>query len=210
MASGDVVFSCGGIGATPDDHTRQAAAHALGVPLALHPQAALLIGERCAAMAARGQGSADMNTPENQQRLKMGEFPVGAQLIPNPVNQIPGFYVGQHYFVPGFPEMVGPMLEWVLDTHYVHLLYQRDWCEIALRVFDVAESSLTPLMEQIEREFAPVKVFSLPNIGGEQMRRHIELGVKGPKERVSQAYLALRAGVLAQGAEFTELPTAGV
>jgi molybdopterin-biosynthesis enzyme MoeA-like protein len=31
--SGDVVFSCGGIGATPDDHTRQCAAKALGVEL---------------------------------------------------------------------------------------------------------------------------------------------------------------------------------
>jgi molybdopterin-biosynthesis enzyme MoeA-like protein len=35
FASSDVVFSCGGIGATPDDHTRQCAARALGVPLAL-------------------------------------------------------------------------------------------------------------------------------------------------------------------------------
>ena len=35
---GDVVFSCGGIGATPDDHTRQCAGRALGVPLVLHPR----------------------------------------------------------------------------------------------------------------------------------------------------------------------------
>ena len=31
FASGDIVFSFGGIGATPDDHTRQAAADALGL-----------------------------------------------------------------------------------------------------------------------------------------------------------------------------------
>ena len=35
FASGDAVFSCGGIGSTPDDHTRQSAAAALGVPLIL-------------------------------------------------------------------------------------------------------------------------------------------------------------------------------
>ena len=42
FASGDVVFSCGGIGATPDDHTRQCAAAALGRDLVLHPQAKAL------------------------------------------------------------------------------------------------------------------------------------------------------------------------
>src|SRR3989304_5276612 len=39
FASGDAVFSFGGIGATPDDHTRQCAAAALGAALALHPEA---------------------------------------------------------------------------------------------------------------------------------------------------------------------------
>jgi molybdopterin-biosynthesis enzyme MoeA-like protein len=44
--SHSIVFSCGGIGATPDDHTRQCAGKALGVDLALHPQAEALIQER--------------------------------------------------------------------------------------------------------------------------------------------------------------------
>ena len=39
FASGDVVFSFGGIGATPDDHTRQCAARALGCELELHREA---------------------------------------------------------------------------------------------------------------------------------------------------------------------------
>jgi len=57
FASGDVVFSCGGIGATPDDHTRQCAARALGRDLVLHPQAEALIRERMQDVA-REQGIA--------------------------------------------------------------------------------------------------------------------------------------------------------
>ncbi|MFN7432788.1 MAG: competence/damage-inducible protein A, partial [Betaproteobacteria bacterium] len=114
FAGDDVVFSCGGIGSTSDDHTRQAAAAALGVPVTLHPQAAQLIAQRCAEMAAKGQGSAVMTQPENQQRLKMGEFPQGARIIANPFNRIPGFAVARHHFVPGFPVMAWPMIESVL------------------------------------------------------------------------------------------------
>ena len=39
FAHDDLVFSFGGIGATPDDHTRQAAAAAHDVPRARHPEA---------------------------------------------------------------------------------------------------------------------------------------------------------------------------
>src|SRR5258708_2508388 len=46
FATGDVVSSCGGTGATPDAHTRQCAARALGLELELHPQAEALIRER--------------------------------------------------------------------------------------------------------------------------------------------------------------------
>ncbi|MEG1051801.1 MAG: molybdopterin-binding protein, partial [Janthinobacterium sp.] len=50
FASGDIVFSFGGIGATPDDHTRQAAADALGLPLVLHPQGKENIQQRITEM----------------------------------------------------------------------------------------------------------------------------------------------------------------
>ena len=46
FSRGDVALSCGGIGATPDDHTRQSAARALGLPLELHPEARVLIQQR--------------------------------------------------------------------------------------------------------------------------------------------------------------------
>jgi len=90
-ASGDVVFSCGGIGATPDDHTRQCAAAALKVELTLHPEARALITERMKDTAKEQGVPFDADRHDNIHRLNMGMFPVGAEIIPNPYNKIPGF-----------------------------------------------------------------------------------------------------------------------
>ncbi len=85
FASGDVVFSTGGIGATPDDHTRQCAALALGSKAELHPTARELIAGRIQSMAEGDPIKADLSTPENQHRFKMwGSFRLVAKsfLIP--------------------------------------------------------------------------------------------------------------------------------
>lgn len=214
FGSDEVVFSCGGIGSTPDDHTRQAAAAALGRPIVLHPEAEALIAQRCAEMAAKGQGSADMTTVENRQRLKMGEFPQGARIIPNPFNRIPGFAVDQHWFVPGFPVMAWPMIEWVLDTHYSAFFNLAPQAERALLVFETAESLIVPLMEAVEARFPDVRAFSLPSVGdgrdGRPKRRHIELGVKGPADQVDEAFEIIAQGVREMGAETAALPLPAV
>ncbi|OIP09426.1 MAG: competence/damage-inducible protein A [Betaproteobacteria bacterium CG2_30_68_42] len=180
FASGDLVFSFGGIGNTPDDHTRQAAAAALGVPLELHADAKREIEGRFGAEVTR-------------QRLAMGEFPRGARIIPNPYNRIPGFSVGDHHFVPGFPEMAWPMAEWVLDTHYAGLRPERPRAEAAVVVYEVWESALMELMQRIEREHAGLRVFSLPSFGDERVRRHVELGVRGEAGQVEAAMAEIRA-----------------
>jgi molybdopterin-biosynthesis enzyme MoeA-like protein len=195
FASGDVVFSTGGIGATPDDHTRQCAAKALGLPLALHPQAEALIRERMQD-TARDQGTAYLpDHPDNIHRLNMGVFPQGAQIIPNPYNKIPGFSMGHVHCVPGFPVMAWPMVEWVLDQHYAPWFQQAAWVEKSVIVFGSMEAALTPLMEALERQFEGVKVFSLPSVDHPAYGRHIELGVKGAPALVAQAYPALLAGL---------------
>lgn len=197
FASGDIVFSTGGIGATPDDHTRQCAAKAQGVPLALHPQAEALIRERMQD-TAREQGAVyEPDRPDNIHRLNMGVFPTNAQIIPNPFNKIPGFTCGTVHFLPGFPVMAWPMVAWVLDTHYPHLHKNSNWIEQSVIVFGAMEATLTPLMEDIERDFQGVKVFSLPSVDHPQYGRHIELGVKGEPGLVSQAYQVLLDGLKA-------------
>ena len=199
--SGDVVFSCGGIGATPDDHTRQCAAAALGRPLALHPEARDLIFERMRETAAEQGVSFEPDRHDNVHRLNMGVFPEGAQIIPNPYNRIAGFSVGSVHFVPGFPVMAWPMIEWVLDQLYAHLQGQRTQQEKSVIVFGAMEATLTPLMETIEARFAGVKVFSLPSVDHPQWGRHIELGVKGPADLLGAAYAHLLTGLASHGAK---------
>ena len=162
FASGDAVFSCGGIGATPDDHTRQCAAAALGVPLVLHPGARELILERMRDVAAEKGLPFEPERADNLHRLNMGVFPEGATLIPNPFNKIPGFSVGAVHFLPGFPVMAWPMIEWVLDSHYKDLQGRSAQRERSIIVYGSMEATLTPLMEELERRFDGIKVFSLP------------------------------------------------
>ncbi len=229
FASGDVVFSFGGIGATPDDHTRQCAAAALQRPLALHPEAKALIRERMQDMAREKGLPYEPERDDNMHRLNMGVFPEGACIIPNPYNKIPGFYVrsdgvrgaefragppqaklapsggsdphavgerGGIYFVPGFPVMAHPMVEWVLDSFYTAYFRQDAWQENSIIVFGAMEATLTPLMERIEAAHA-VKVFSLPSVDHAEYGRHIDLGVKGAPGVVDAAYAELVAALRA-------------
>lgn len=200
FASGDLVFSCGGIGATPDDHTRQCAAAALDRPLALHPEARALILERMRDVALEQGKPYEPDRPDNVHRLNMGVFPEGARIIPNPYNKIPGFSLGHVHFVPGFPVMAWPMMEWVLDTHYAHLRGGDEQQERSVIVFGAMEATLTPLMEAVEARFPGIKVFSLPSVDHPQWGRHIDLGVKGRAD-VDAAFEALRAGLIELGAE---------
>lgn len=202
FASGGVVFCCGGIGATPDDQTRQAAAQALGLKLELHPEAARLIAERCADNARRGSGSADMSLPENQQRLQMGVFPKGAEIVPNPFNKIPGFFIHNHTFMPGFPEMAWPMMEWTLDTRYAGLQHKVTRVEHSFLAFRLPESRITPALEELERKWPGVKAFSLPSMGGSG-HPHIDLGVKGEPDAAAQALAYLRDEVVRVGGSLT-------
>lgn len=190
LDAGEAVFSFGGIGATPDDHTRQCVAAAAGVRLVLHPEAEREI---------RGRFGAE-TTPA---RLRMGEFPEGSGIIPNPVNRIPGFSYGEHHFVPGFPQMARPMVEWVLDNRYRHLFDRDRWTEESVLVFDAGESQLIAAMEAVGAAYAGVKVFSLPSMGEDGSRRHVELGVRGDPAQVKEAAEALRRAVREAGFPFS-------
>lgn len=183
MAGDDIVFSFGGIGATPDDRTRQCAAAAAGVALEFNAEGRAILERRFG----------DQAYPK---RIHMVEWPVGARVIPNPINEVPGFSLQHHHFVPGFPNMAWPMVAWVLDTHYSHLQRSERDVELLLEVLDTPESALIDIMQQVMDAHPQVRVACLPNAGG---RRAIEFGVRGAPAAARDAFDMLHDTLLAQG-----------
>jgi molybdopterin-biosynthesis enzyme MoeA-like protein len=188
FAAGDIVFSFGGIGNTPDDQTRQAAAEALGVDLVLHPDAEREI---------RGRFGDDTNAT----RLLLGTFPRGVDIVPNPFNRIPGFRVRDHHFLPGFPQMAHPMAEWALDTFYADLFNRNPVVDKAFLLTgpNAYESALLDLMERIVAAYPALRLFSLPSVGDDGQRRHLELGVEGEATQVDRAMDEIRQEVERRG-----------
>lgn len=183
MGEGIPVFSCGGIGATPDDYTRACAAAAAGVPLVRHPEAAAIIEERFGEAAY-------------PYRIRMADLPEGAKLIPNPINRMPGFSIREHYFLPGFPDMAHPMAEWVLDHCYGRGERQ---VQRSVWVQGVTETDLMPLMEELGRRFPKQKLFSLPRLGEP---RRVELGYRGAADQIEAPFQALLGALDAAGFEY--------
>lgn len=179
LAGRDIVFSFGGIGATPDDRTRQCAAAAAGVALEVHEEGRRLLEQRFG----------DAAYPK---RIHMVEWPAGAEIIPNPVNQVPGFSFGDHHFVPGFPNMAWPMVAWVLDTHYRHLQRDERTVELLVEVLDTPESALIDLMQSVIDAHPDVRIACLPNAGGV---RSIEFGVRGMPLAADKAFTALNTAL---------------
>lgn len=102
-----VMFSFGGIGATPDDYTRAAAANVF-----TNGQMEINKGARQAILEKFG----DEAYPH---RINMADLPIGAGLLENVVTNVPGFYLeNRFFFVPGFPSMAAPMIIEALDKFY--------------------------------------------------------------------------------------------
>ncbi|MBL1293873.1 MAG: competence/damage-inducible protein A [Thiotrichales bacterium] len=181
LESGDIVFSCGGIGGTPDDLTRYAVAQASERALIPHAEGLNILRQQF------------KSSEITLARQRMIEFPTGARLIPNPINQVPGFSIDCIHCVPGFPKMATPMIKWVLENEYAHL-ENKPQLEHAVRISGARESDLIPLMEFILEQCPEVKVFSLPRLKKKEC--WVDLGVKGGNyESVDYAFQLLVKGL---------------
>jgi molybdopterin-biosynthesis enzyme MoeA-like protein len=191
FAGEDIVFSFGGVGATPDDRTRQCAAAALGVALHRHPDAVKEIEKRFGADAY-------------PRRVIMAEFPVGSDIIPNPYNGIASFSIANHHFLPGFPEMAWPMMEWVLDTRYVRLFHSAPGAEQSIVVRNAGESTLLDIMNRIVAEYPQLGFSSLPHFAEDGYR--VELSLRGDAESVGKAMQEMKMAIVELGFPVDEKP----
>ncbi|HEX9946443.1 MAG TPA: molybdopterin-binding protein [Allosphingosinicella sp.] len=104
-AENDYLFTTGGIGPTHDDMTVDAIAHALGVPVVVHPKARAILE---AYYETRGG--------VNEARLRMARVPDGAELIENRMSGAPGIRVGNIFILAGVPHIATLMLEALSGT----------------------------------------------------------------------------------------------
>lgn len=184
----DVVFSFGGIGATPDDQTRFAAAEAFTLNMCRHPEAKKLIENKFGESAYPN-------------RILMSDLPSNAILIPNPINQVPGFKIDNHHFVPGFPDMAWPMMKDVLETYYSYLFNDTPNIEWRWDIIGRPESTLLGMMNELLETFPGIGMSSLPST----VKRGdlIDFGLKGSQNDVEQASKWLEAWLNKEHIEFS-------
>lgn len=177
-----VMFCFGGIGATPDDYTRAVAAEVFtGKPPVRHPEALKLI-------------EAQFGEAARPHRVMMADLPEGATLLPNPVNNVPGFSLEERlFFVPGFPNMAHPMI-----TAAFKRLFRRAVPTVrkTLTVM-TGENDLIELMHALPKT---VELSSLPSMAAG--RRRTVLSLVGSPLETHNAFASLQEGLRTKNLSF--------
>jgi len=150
-----VMFSFGGIGATPDDYTREVAAKVFSNGIIEQNKVALkLIIDQ-------------FKEEAYPHRINMANLPKNALLLKNIVNQVPGFGVDERFFfVPGFPEMSRHMVIEALDRFYPKNAKKFSCTFTAI----ASENELIEIMRSLPKD---LEFSSLPKFVGD--KRYVEI-----------------------------------
>ena len=187
LSRSDAVVTCGGLGPTQDDITREAVARVMGVTLRRDPGLLEVVEEF---FAARGREMAASNA-------KQADLPEGASAIPQRRGTAPGLVcpVGEKvvYCLPGVPdelrEMVGRA---VLPDLRARSGEQSVILSRTLRTWGLSESTLAevvaPRLEHLDRAGggAPTIAFLASGIEGIKLR----VTVKAPDAASAEVALA--------------------
>jgi nicotinamide-nucleotide amidase len=191
LAHSDAVITCGGLGPTQDDITREAIAEVLNVPLRRDPA---LVDRVRAMFQARGRQMSDNN-------LRQADVPEGATIIPQVQGTAPGLIcpVGHKviYAVPGVPhEMEEMVLRAVLPDLRARSGSTATIRSRTLRTWGLAESALAELValrhQALEGTGNPTIAFLASGIEGIKVR----ITAKAGDEAAARALLDAEEGEL--------------
>ncbi|PNV83535.1 MAG: molybdopterin-binding protein [Sulfurimonas sp.] len=155
--SQSVIFSFGGIGATPDDLTRAIAAEVFtSKPLQRHEKFEQDIIER-------------FGKDAYPHRVHMADLPQNAELLFNPINNMSGFSLqNRYFFTPGFPQMSHPMISSVIERLF-------STSQQKYRVTLLAKTSENTLIDLMKKVPSEVELSSLPILNAEGTSVEISL-----------------------------------
>jgi molybdopterin-biosynthesis enzyme MoeA-like protein len=152
-----VMFSFGGIGATPDDYTRQVASN-----IFTNGKMETNKGAKKAILEKFGKDA-------YPHRINMATLPLDAKLLKNVVSNVPGFYLeDRFFFTPGFPSMSRSMIVEALDKLYPS---NTPKYRLTLTAF-CSENLLVDTMKLVPFD---IDMSSLPQIDGDKRTTVISL-----------------------------------
>ncbi|WP_457563555.1 competence/damage-inducible protein A [Caminibacter pacificus] len=141
------LFCYGGIGATPDDFTREVAAKVFSdSQMEYNEEFKNLIDKK-------------FPDEDNTKKYFLAYWPKNSKPIwNNPINGYPGFMVDERYFfMPGFPQMSHPMTEWIVDKYFPKKQQKQRFTLIAY----AKESEMLDIMKKIPQN---VEFSTLPKL----------------------------------------------
>jgi len=149
----DYVFTTGGIGPTHDDITTLSVTKAFGLQLVRSPE----VVEK---LRHYYEGS---NRELNEARLKMADFPEGAEFLDNPISTAPGFKIGNVFVMAGIPNVMQAMF----GSVKTYLKHGRKILSAEVGAY-VGESAIAAPLTALQEKYPDVEMGSYPFVRGEK------------------------------------------
>lgn len=143
----DYIFTTGGIGPTHDDITTASIAKAFG--------AEIVRSEEIAERLLKYYESAGKEL--NEARLRMADFPEGAEFLENPISTAPGFKMGNVFVMAGIPNVMQAMFA---DAKR----FMQTGKKVLSREISafVGESQIAAPLNQLQEKYPDVEIGSYP------------------------------------------------
>lgn len=159
----DFLLVTGGLGGTHDDLTREAIAHAFGVPQVEQAEVAADLRARF--------------TRDPEYAARWALLPEGSRPLPNPLGGAPGFAIENVYVMPGLPSEMEAMFDAIAEE------FRRgspigEW----RRVYRTRESELAPAMVEAGERWPGVLIGSYPTFTPDGPRVEVVVKSSDPDE----------------------------